>query len=138
MGERALTHGRAPVVLGPGEGRVYPCGSMRAIFKAGGEETGGAYSISEWWQDPHTEGPHAHVHEDKDDTFYVIAGTLTFVIDGEEVVAPTGTYVQASGGAEHTWRNDTDEPAAFLNLCVPDFEHEMPAIAQWFIEHPDG
>ena len=41
--------GRAPVVLGPGQGRAYPMGPLEAVFKADGHETNDRYSISEWW-----------------------------------------------------------------------------------------
>jgi quercetin dioxygenase-like cupin family protein len=133
MTERALTHGRAAVVVLPGEGRVYPCGSMRAVFKADGSETDTGYAIAEWWLDPHSQGPPPHRHTGEDDVFYVIAGTVTFTVDGEDLVAGPGTYVQSSAGGEHTFRNDTDQPAGFLNIQVPgDFEQEMPGISQWF------
>lgn len=39
---------RAPVILGPGEGRDCSMGRIRANFKAHGAETANGYSISEW------------------------------------------------------------------------------------------
>ena len=60
---------RAPVVLAPGEGRAWQMGRIGAIFKADGPETGGGYSISEWWLEPHTQGPGAHSHAE-DDVFF--------------------------------------------------------------------
>ena len=60
------TTDRAPVVLGPGEGRAYPMGRLSAVFKADGEESAGMYAISEWWLDPHTKGPGPHFHPDDD------------------------------------------------------------------------
>lgn len=36
---------------------------------------------------PHREGPELHVHKDEDDSFYVLEGELTFIHDGDEVVA---------------------------------------------------
>jgi quercetin dioxygenase-like cupin family protein len=135
MSDRRLTEGRPAVVVAPGEGRVYPCGPMRAVFKSDGAESNGGYSISEWWLEPHGEGPPPHVHDGEDDIFYVLAGTVTFTLDGEELRAEAGTYVQSSAGGQHTFRNDTDEPAGFLNIQVPgDFEQEMPGISQWFQE----
>lgn len=132
MGERALAHGRAPVVLRPGEGRVYPCGNVRAVFKADDDETDRGYSISEWWLEPHADGPGLHAHPE-DDVFYVIAGIVTFTVGDEEVQGPVGTYVQASAGTPHDFRNDTDEPAGFLNVSVPGgFEGAMPGISDWF------
>ena len=62
---------RSAVILQPGEGRHYPMGGIAAVFKADGGETAGAYSISEWWLEPHTQGPGAHAHPE-DDVFYVI------------------------------------------------------------------
>jgi len=64
---------RAAIFLPPGEGRSYPMGRISAVFKADGEETQGAYSISEWWLEPHTQGPGPHSHPE-DDIFYVIEG----------------------------------------------------------------
>jgi hypothetical protein len=40
---------RVGIFLPPGEGRSYPMGRISAIFKADGDETQKAYSISEWW-----------------------------------------------------------------------------------------
>jgi hypothetical protein len=52
--------GRKPIVLAPGKGRHYPMGRISSIFKADGKETNNGYSISEWWLEPNTEGPHVH------------------------------------------------------------------------------
>jgi len=71
--------GRVSVFLPPGEGRSYPTGRISAVFKADGDESESAYSISEWWLDPHTSGPGAHSHEE-DDIFYVIEGTMSFLV----------------------------------------------------------
>ncbi len=57
---------RDAVVLGPGEGRAYPMGRISAVFKADGAETVSRYSISEWWLEPHTQGPGAHSHPEDD------------------------------------------------------------------------
>ena len=61
---------RNGIFLQPGEGRHYPMGRIAARFKADGDETTGAYSISEWWLEPHTKGPGAHDHPE-DDAFFV-------------------------------------------------------------------
>ena len=111
---------------------------MRAMFKADGDETGSMYNISEWWLDPHTDGPPAHQH-DEDDVFYVIEGTVDFLVGEEWMSAPRGSFVLASGGVTHTFRNSSDEPAGFLNIGAPGgFEAEMPGIVAWFAEHPPG
>ena len=123
---------RAPIHLPPGAGRAYEMGPLRAVFKADGGETRGRYSISEWWLDPYTRGPGAHTHEE-DDVFFVIEGTMSFLVGGSWVDAPKGSLVIAPGGTPHDFENRTAVCAGALNLSVPgDFEPHMVGIAEWF------
>ena len=129
---------RNAVYLSPGEGRSYPMGRISAVFKADGDETEGRYSISEWWLEPHTQGPGAHSHEE-DDTFYVIEGTMSFLVGDRWIDASKGSFVLAPGGVTHDFENRSSRRAGFLNLSIPgNFEKDMPAIAKWFAENPPG
>jgi len=80
---------RSALVLQPGQGRSYPMGRIAALFKADGAETAERYSISEWWLEPHTQGPGAHSHPE-DDVFYVIEGVMTFRVGDEWLDAAKG------------------------------------------------
>ena len=103
----------APIVLGPEEGRIYPCGPMKAVFKADGAETGNRYSISEWWLDPHSDGPGAHRHE-----------------------AGPGTMLRIPAGVTPDFANRTSKRAGLFNVFIPGgFEENMPAIVEWFRTH---
>jgi mannose-6-phosphate isomerase-like protein (cupin superfamily) len=127
---------RAGIFLSPGEGRSYPMGRISAVFKADGDETQKAYSISEWWLEPHTQGPGAHSHEE-DDIFYVIEGTMSFLIGDRWIDAPKRSFLLAPGGMTHDFQNRSSSRAGVLNISIPgDFEREMPAIAKWFAENP--
>ncbi|MGH8249755.1 MAG: cupin domain-containing protein [Steroidobacteraceae bacterium] len=138
MTKRSQASARAGIFLGPSEGRSYPMGRISAIFKADGGETAGRYSISEWWLDPHTQGPGAHSHEE-DDVFFVIEGTMSFLIGDRWVDAPKGSFVLAPAGMTHDFQNRSAQRAGVLNVSVPGgFEDNMPAIAAWFAEHPPG
>jgi quercetin dioxygenase-like cupin family protein len=64
-------------------------------------------------------GPGPHLHREHVDTFYVLEGKLAFELDGESVAAPTGTFVAATPGTVHTFRNAGDGRARFLNLHAP-------------------
>jgi mannose-6-phosphate isomerase-like protein (cupin superfamily) len=129
---------RSPLLLMPGEGRAYPMGRIAALFKADGAETGGAYSISEWWLEPHTTGPGAHSHPE-DDVFFVIEGTMSFLMGDEWLDAPKGSFVLVPRGVTHDFENRSDARAGVLNLSIPgNFEQHMPGIAGWFAEHPPG
>lgn len=113
-------------------------GRISSVFKADGAETANQYSISEWWLEAHTQGPGAHAHPE-DDVFFVIEGTLSFLVDGEWIAATRGSFVLVPGGVTHDFENRSDTRAGALNFSVPgDFEQHMPDIGQWFAEHPPG
>jgi mannose-6-phosphate isomerase-like protein (cupin superfamily) len=113
-------------------------GRIAAVFKADGVETADRYSISEWWLEPHTQGPGAHSHPE-DDVFYVIEGTMSFLVDGKWLDAQRGSFVLIPGGATHDFENRSESRSGALNLSIPGgFEQDMPSIVQWFAEHPPG
>jgi len=129
---------RAPIVLAPGEGRAYPMGRISAVFKADGTETAQRYSISEWWLEPHTQGPGPHSHEE-DDIFYVIEGVMSVLAGETWTHAAKGSFVLVPGGVMHDFENRGDVRAGVLNFSVPGgFEPHMPSIVQWFAAHPPG
>jgi len=113
-------------------------GGISSVFKADGDETETRYSISEWWLEPHTQGPGAHAHEE-DDVFYVLEGTMSFLLGDRWVDAPKGAFVVAPGGLTHDFENRTSNRAGVLNISAPGgFEEHMPSIARWFEAHPPG
>jgi mannose-6-phosphate isomerase-like protein (cupin superfamily) len=129
---------RRPIVLGPDEGRDYPMGRIRALFKADGAESASRYSISEWWLEPHTQGPGAHAHPE-DDVFYVLEGTMSFLVDDTWTDAPRGAFVLVPGGTTHDFENRGDQRAGVLNFSAPgEFEPHMPEIVRWFEQNPPG
>ena len=60
-----------------------------------------------------------HVHDDEDDSFYVLDGELIVTTEGEDVVAGPGTFVLVPPGVRHGLRNDRDEPVRMLNIHAP-------------------
>ena len=113
-------------------------GRISAVFKADNEETANAYSISEWWLEPHTTGPGPHSHPE-DDVFFVIEGAMSFFIEDRWIDAPRGTLVIAPGGTVHDFENRSEARAGMLNFSVPGpFEPAMPSIAEWFLNNPPG
>lgn len=129
---------RQTIVLRPGEGRVYQMGGISAVFKADEGETANRYSISEWWLEPNTQGPGAHSHPE-DDVFYVLEGVMSFLIDGEWIDCPPGSFVVAPGGATHDFENRGPVRAGVLNISAPGgFEQNMGMIVDWFAKHPPG
>lgn len=127
---------RAGIFLAPGKGRRYPMGRISAVFKADGDETQNEYSISEWWLEPKTQGPGAHSHAE-DDVFYVIEGTMSFLLGDRWIDAPKGSFVLVPRGMTHDFENRSSSRAGVLNISVPgSFESDLPDIVKWFAEHP--
>ena len=127
---------RQPVVHAPGEGRIYRMPTMRAVFKADGEETANRYSVSEWWLEPGSRGPGAHSHEANDEIFFVIEGTPSLLVADEWIDAPAGSCIVIPAGVTHDFANRTETQASLFNVFIPGgFEPKMPAVVKWFEEN---
>jgi mannose-6-phosphate isomerase-like protein (cupin superfamily) len=127
---------RLPVMRMPGEGREYRMPAMRAVFQADGEETGDAYSVSEWWLEPKSDGPGAHLHEANDEIFRIIEGTMSVLVGDRWIDALAGSTIIVPAGVTHDFANRTDAPAALFNVFIPGgFEKNMPEILKWYEEN---
>lgn len=127
---------RKPMVLTPGQERIYPMCRISAVFKADEEETQSQYSVSEWWLEPRTQGPGAHSHAE-DDLFYVIEGIMSVRVGEEWFECPKGSFVLVSGGITHDFENRGSVRAGILNFSSPGpFEPDMPSIVEWFAKNP--
>jgi quercetin dioxygenase-like cupin family protein len=67
---------------------------------------------------PRWDGPPLH-HHAFDETFYVLAGEITFQLDEELFTAGPGALVFAPGGVAHTLANLGEAPARYVLLCTP-------------------
>ena len=120
---------RKPIVVPPEQGRVYPMGRIRAVFKADRDETAGRYSVSEWWLEPRTRGPDVHSHPE-DHVYYVLAGTLSLCLDNDWSHVEAGTCVVIPGGTPHSFENRGSVASGFLSFNSPGgFEERMKDIA---------
>jgi quercetin dioxygenase-like cupin family protein len=97
---------------------------------ASGDQTGGAYALSEARVFPNG-GPPPHIHRREDEAFYVLEGTITFTVNGQRVVAGPGTFLQAPRNIPHTFKNETTSPARMLIFVTPSgFEKFIAQFAQ--------
>jgi quercetin dioxygenase-like cupin family protein len=71
--------------------------------------------------EPGERGPDPHVHHRHVDAFYVLEGELVFGLgpDVEPVRAPAGTFIAAPPNLVHTFGNESDATAYFLNMHAP-------------------
>jgi mannose-6-phosphate isomerase-like protein (cupin superfamily) len=68
---------------------------------------------------PGEQGPEPHVHRSHTDAFLVLEGSISFMLRGQRLQAPAGTLVVVPPEVVHSFRNDGDEDARFLNLHAP-------------------
>jgi uncharacterized cupin superfamily protein len=95
--------------------------------------------VSICFVDPGKPGPGAHAHEANEELFYVIEGTMTFLVGDKHVDAPNGTFLRIPAGVTHDFENRTSQRAGVLNVFIPGgFEVNMPAIVEWYRAHPNG
>lgn len=124
------------LLLKEGEGRIYKCGTMTAIFKADENETAEKYSISEWWLEPKSSGPGAHKHEENDEVFYGIEGVTSILVGDKWVEIAKGMFLRIPANTIHDFENRTNEKSGLLNFFIPGgFERNMPSIVTWFEEN---
>ena len=102
------------VVIHPGEGLHY----ANVEFLALSEHTP-RFNASIVTVGPGRHGPKSHVHEDEDDSFFILDGELVFLLGDDEVLCPAGTFVLVPPGVEHTWHNRTEADVRMLNIHAP-------------------
>jgi quercetin dioxygenase-like cupin family protein len=100
--------------------------SPRVLLRS--EQTNGRISVIENAPRPGA-GPPLH-HHDFDESFYVMAGELTFQLGDELVTAGPGQLVFAPRGVPHTYANLSGAAARQLIVCTPaGFERYFARIA---------
>jgi quercetin dioxygenase-like cupin family protein len=110
--------GRPPtdaVLLAPREGERLNGPKRVATVKVGRDEI----ATIEFELEPGFEGPDPHAHRDHIDSFYVLDGEVTFLMDGETVRLGAGSFVAAPLGVEHAFSNPGPGPARVLNVHAP-------------------
>lgn len=102
----------------------------RIWITATAEQTGGAYGLIDHVMPPGMESPW-HVHHAEDETFFVVEGTVAFLVGAERITAVPGTYIFGPRGIPHGFRVVGDTPARMLLMANPGgFEQFALALAE--------
>lgn len=118
------------IQLGRGEGPVYSAVGDVYRMLANGEQTGGAYVLTEARVLPGG-GPPPHIHHREDEAFFILEGEITFTVQGRRVVAGPGSFVQGPRGIPHAFKNESTTPARMLILVLPaGFDRFMAEIGR--------
>jgi len=105
-------------VVHAGQGKKIAAAGDLYTFLTEGENTSRSYAL---WEAvvPPGGGPPPHVQSREDEGFYVLEGEITFVADGQKVVARKGTFLNVPRGVLHTFKNESPADARMLILVAP-------------------
>ena len=102
----------------PGQGKKLWVADELMTIKASGEDTGGAYSLTDSVVPPRG-GPPPHIHHREDEVFWVLEGDLEVLVGENRFGAGAGSFVHLPKGVIHSYQNVGAGPARFLTLMVP-------------------
>ena len=113
----------APYVLTPDQARSHP-GTFPPV-KAGAADTGGLLTVSEGVLGPGTPGPPLHLHEDTDECWYVVEGSLLIQIGEDRHELGPGCFAWAPRQVPHAFANVSASPVRLLGIAVPGGIEEL-------------
>src|SRR5712691_3997297 len=107
-----------PLLLGPGEGETITKRAEREVRIICDQEL-----VDVTWSrySPGERGPDPHVHREHADAFYILDGEIVFDLGPkpEKIVAAAGTLVLVPQGVIHSFGNESEKGARFLNIHAP-------------------
>jgi mannose-6-phosphate isomerase-like protein (cupin superfamily) len=106
-------------IVSPGIGTIVTARGSVMAFKAVAAQTGGDFSLMERTVPPNGRRPLPHRHVNCSEAFWVLDGTVTFVLDGTELYGSKDDFLLVPRGAGHTFGNDSGEPARLLVMHAP-------------------
>jgi mannose-6-phosphate isomerase-like protein (cupin superfamily) len=106
-------------IVSTGKGKVVAARGSVMAFKAIAAQTDGDFSLMERTVPPRGRRPLPHRHVNCSEAFWVLDGTITFVLDGVESHGGPDDFLLVPRGASHTFGNDGDEPARLLVMHAP-------------------
>ncbi len=106
-----------PVVVQRGEGEPHSIGQM-TLLVGRAEWTAGAYNVMDQIVAPRLMSA-VHLHASEDQVAFVLEGTMTCWVAGQEAEVAAGGYVLRPAGIAHAMWNAGDTPIRFLEITNP-------------------
>jgi mannose-6-phosphate isomerase-like protein (cupin superfamily) len=124
-------------IVSAGKGKIVTARGSVMAFKAIAAQTDGDFSLMERTVPPRGRRPLPHRHVNCSEAFWVLDGTITFVLDGAEGHGGRDDFLLVPRGASHTFGNDGDDPARLLVLHAPAMDAYFAELdALWSGENP--
>jgi quercetin dioxygenase-like cupin family protein len=99
----------------------------RMTIKASGAETGGSFAQLET-SDPRGTATPLHIHHNEDETFYVLGGEVSLLVDGERIDLSAGDYAFAPREAAHAYIVRSERARMLTTLTPAGLEEVFVAL----------
>jgi mannose-6-phosphate isomerase-like protein (cupin superfamily) len=124
-------------IVGPGHGHLLTARGNRLAFKAVAAQTGGDFSLMERTVPAGARMPPPHRHVNCSEAFFVLDGTITFLVDGASQYGNPGDFLLVPRGSGHTFGNTSEGPARLLVLHAPAMDAYFEELHQlWAAAEP--
>jgi mannose-6-phosphate isomerase-like protein (cupin superfamily) len=124
-------------VIPAGKGKILSARGSVMAFKAVAESTSGDFSLMERTLPPNGRRPLPHRHVNCSEAFFVLDGTVTFMVDGKELHGGPEDFLLVPRGAAHTFGNSGDAPARLLVLHAPAMDAYFAELDEmWSRDNP--
>ncbi len=111
------------------EARVLWVLGSRVRFLVDSADTGGSWSMTEHYCPALFAGPPPHLHQDFDESFYILDGAVKVLVSGQSAIARAGDTLIVPRNTMHTFSNPFLTPCRFLTKFTPGgFEKFFEAI----------
>lgn len=70
------------------------------------------------------------IHDDREQVYYIVSGTMSLDIDGQKHEVKPGSFVYVPRGVEHNHRNNGNEDLIFITVNCPVRSGEVPELPQ--------
>lgn len=110
---------RRAIIRTAGQGQLLPIGPTRNWIKLSAGESGGRLGAVEMELGAGFPGPPPHHHLEIDHLWYVVAGRVDILIDGERSSLAPGDFAFVPRGIAHAFANLGTEPSRLLEVDTP-------------------
>ena len=107
-----------PVIMTPDQAEMIRPFGIDMKVMLGAKHTGGTFSAIVGEVKP-GEGPPPHLHRDREEYFFVLEGTYSLGVNGNESTIGPGTLVFVPRGTVHTFKNVSATLGRILEWTIP-------------------
>lgn len=124
---------------GTDDGKRIELGPNEVVVRLAAGDTRGAFSLLEYLAPPHGPSPGRHLHEETDEVIFVLDGTLSCTVAGEELSAGAGDSVWIPRETPHSFSMSGSRKAWFLLWYSPGgFEGYFEEMSSFLETLPPG